>query len=54
MEFFIIRPGIMWNEILEILKRKVAQGVDVRVMYDDVGCLFTLPANYDRTVLGSN
>lgn len=50
MEFFIIRPGIMWNEILEILKRKVAQGVDVRVMYDDVGCLFTLPANYDRTL----
>ena len=50
LEYFIIRPGVMWDEILEILRRKVAQGVDVRVMYDDVGCLFTLPANYDRTL----
>ena len=50
LEYFIIRPGIMWDEILEILRRKVAQGVDVRVMYDDVGCLYTLPANYDRTL----
>lgn len=50
LEYFIIHPGIMWNEILEILKRKVAEGVDVRVMYDDVGCLYTLPTNYDRTL----
>ena len=50
LEYFIIRPGVMWDEILEILKRKVAQGVDVRVMYDDVGCLYTLPTTYDRTL----
>lgn len=50
LEYFIIHPGVMWNEILEILKRKVAEGVDVRVMYDDVGCLYTLPTNYDRTL----
>ncbi len=35
---------------IEILKRKVAEGVDVRVMYDDVGCFYTLPTNYDRTL----
>lgn len=38
LEYFIIKDGIMWREILEILKRKVKEGVDVRLMYDDWGC----------------
>lgn len=50
MEFFIIEPGHMWDSILEILRQKAAQGVDVRVMYDDVGCIYTLPRNYDKTL----
>jgi len=48
MEYFIIEEGVMWNELLEILCRKAAQGVDVRIIYDDVGCLFTLPYQYDK------
>ncbi len=48
LEYFIIQEGIMWNTILEILERKVAQGVDVRVIYDDMGCLTTLPKNYHQ------
>lgn len=48
VEFFIISKGIMWNEILEILKRKAALGLDVRVLYDDAGCLGTLPRNYPK------
>ena len=48
LEYFIIHPGKMWNEILDILKRKADQGVEVRVIYDDVGCLYTLPTGYDR------
>lgn len=47
-EYFIIEEGVMWNTILEILKRKVREGVDVRVIYDDVGSIATLPTNYDR------
>lgn len=50
LEYFIIQPGKMWGEILEILERKARAGVDVRVMYDDVGCLYTLPAGYDSTL----
>lgn len=50
LEYFIIRPGRMWGEILEILARKAEQGVDVRVMYDDIGCLYSLPRNYDKTL----
>lgn len=48
MEYFIIMEGVMWNTILDILVEKVKQGVDVRVMYDDAGCLATLPHNYDK------
>lgn len=46
MEYFIVEEGVMFNPILDILKRKAAQGVDVRFIYDDFGCVTTLPANY--------
>lgn len=51
MEYFIIEDGVFWDSILEILKQKAAAGVRVRVLYDDIGCMMTLPGNYDR-VLG--
>lgn len=50
MEYFIIQPGVMWDELLEILVQKVSEGVDVRVIYDDIGCCFTLPPHYNRTL----
>lgn len=48
LEYFIIEKGVMWDSILEVLLEKVKQGVDVRVLYDDVGCLLTLPYGYDK------
>jgi len=48
LEYFIIEEGVMWNSILEILVDKVKEGVDVRVIYDDFGCLTTLPYKYNR------
>lgn len=48
LEYFIIQEGIMWNTILEILKEKVKMGVDVRIIYDDLGCIMTLPYKYDK------
>ncbi len=48
MEFFIIDKGVMWNEILNILKEKVDQGVDVRLLYDDFGCISKLDPDYDK------
>lgn len=48
MEYFIIQEGVMWNTILDILVQKVKEGVDVRVIYDDVGCLQTLPYKYNE------
>lgn len=46
LEYFIIEEGKMWDSILEILKEKARQGVDVRLIYDDFGCLTTLPYPY--------
>ena len=48
LEYFIIEKGLFWDSIVEILKEKQAAGVDVRVIYDDVGSLFTLPMAYAR------
>ncbi len=48
LEYFIIQEGKMWNSILEILKEKAAAGVDVRLIYDDMGCILTLPTGYDK------
>lgn len=46
LEYFIVDRGKMWDSILEILERKAAEGVEVRVMYDGMGCLTLLPHNY--------
>ena len=46
LEYFIIDRGVMWDSVLEILKEKASQGVDVRVIYDDVGSMLTLPHSY--------
>lgn len=46
MEYFIIEPGEMWDSILEVLARKAAAGVDVRLIYDDMACIMRLPRDY--------
>ena len=46
LEYFIIAYGVLWDSVLEILKEKVGAGVDVRVVFDDIGCMMTLPGNY--------
>lgn len=48
LEYFIIHTGKMWDRMLGILRKKAAAGVDVRVIYDDFGCITTLPARYYR------
>lgn len=48
LEFFIIERGLMWNQILEILKEKVKQGLEVRVLYDGTCSFVSLPRNYPQ------
>ncbi len=50
IETFILEEGQMWDRILEILKRKAAAGVKVRLLYDDIGCLLLLPKKYADTM----
>lgn len=48
LEYFIIGEGYVWDSILSILKEKAAQGIDVRVIYDEFGSGFRLPLGYKK------
>ena len=40
LEYFIINDGEIWRRIKDILARKVQEHVEVRLLYDDFGCLY--------------
>lgn len=46
LEYFIIQRGKMWDAMLDLLHEKAQAGVDVRVVYDDFGCITKLPSGY--------
>ena len=48
LEYFIVEEGLMWGRILELLAKKAAAGVDVRVMYDGTCEFSTLPHDYPK------
>lgn len=48
MEYFIIEDGECFRQLREILRRKAAQGVDVRLMYDDIGSIGKASWGYAR------
>lgn len=48
LEYFIVQEGKMWDSILEVLKRKAAEGVRIKFIYDDFGCFFLLPKDYPK------
>lgn len=50
MEFFIIHHGIEWQQIHAVLAQKAKEGVEVRLLYDDFGCLTTLDRSYIRVL----
>lgn len=48
LEYFIVSDGHMWQQIEEILITKAKAGLDVRVMYDDLGSIKKLPPNFKK------
>ncbi len=48
LEYFIVDEGVLWNRILDALLRKVAEGVEVRLMMDDMGCFMLKPRHFAR------
>ncbi len=56
LESFIISEGKMWNSIAKLLIEKSECGVEIRIIYDDMGCVALLPPGYYKTLekLGTN
>lgn len=50
IEYFIMSRGKMWDAVYEVLKRKVKEGVEVRIMYDDIGNAGLQKTEYYRTL----
>ena len=48
MEYFIVEEGYMWGRILDVLERKVQEGVEVRVLYDGTCAVLLLPYQYPK------
>ena len=48
LEYFIIGDGEMWEAVHQILLDKVKKGLDVRVIYDDVGCAVSVNRHFDK------
>jgi cardiolipin synthase len=48
LEFFIMRQGEMMNPVISLLERKARAGLEVRIMYDDLGCFLSLPIHYKQ------
>ncbi|MDR2258932.1 MAG: PLDc N-terminal domain-containing protein, partial [Treponema sp.] len=48
MEFFILRQGKMLDPMLSIMEKKAREGLDVRIIYDDLGCFMSLPPNFTQ------
>ena len=51
MEYFIISDGEFWQSVVEILEQKVKEGVDVRVLYDDIGSISTFSKRDRRRLI---
>lgn len=50
LEYFIIEPGQMWDAIEKVLAEKAKHGVDVRVMYDDLGSIASFTVRNARAL----
>lgn len=50
MEFFIIDRGKEWSSIHKVLTQKAKEGVEIRLLYDDIGCAGTLHSAYPQVL----
>lgn len=48
LEYFILDTGEMYDTLVKELEKKVSEGVDVRLIYDDVGCVNKMPPHFYR------
>lgn len=50
LEYFIVETGDLWSRIHRILREKAKAGVEVRMLFDDWGCMKKLPAYYEYSL----
>lgn len=50
LEFFIIKKGKFWKEVYDVLREKARNGVEIKLVYDDIGCMRDLPFRYYATL----
>ncbi|MDE7168416.1 MAG: hypothetical protein K2O28_06185 [Clostridia bacterium] len=50
MEFFILADGVFLDRLVSVFRRKVAEGVEVRLMYDDVGSAGVLSSSAKKRI----
>lgn len=48
LEYFILDDGEMLDKIEQALEKKAKEGVEVRLIYDDMGSVFSMPFGYDK------
>jgi len=48
LEFFIVSEGRVWDRVFDTLCRKVEEGLDVRLLYDDLGSIATTSVAFLR------
>lgn len=53
IEYFIISDGVLLNRFLDILTEKAASGVDVRIIYDDMGSHGTIRRKTKKEITAS-
>lgn len=51
IEYFIVQEGVMWGTMVDVMERKVKEGVDIRVLYDDIGSIGTFSARNRASLL---
>ncbi len=49
LQYYIIRNDELWQEIEQVLVRKARQGVEVRVLFDSMGCRRMHRSDWERT-----
>jgi cardiolipin synthase len=46
LEYFVISSGQMWDSIYDILKQKAKDGIEVKLIYDDMGSIDYVKKNF--------
>ena len=50
LEFFIMKPGYMFDTLINALEKKAKEGVQIRLIYDDMGCIDEFPPQHYKVL----